>query len=1117
MQHSYPPHSHRKQAGFTLVELLISLVIAGIISIGVFDIYLSFFQSTERQDQVLEMQQNARVAIDDLERDLRLAGVDVTRNDGVLPNQAVFAYGAPYEIIFNANVDGTRGGIKRSASPSSIPFGGAVTTPFYAPAVDYPLAETIRWTLDSSNDGIIGADDKMNTDNPNLYRLTRQVYGINGAGNSNGPESATASEGVRGPEVYSDGSRPPVLFQYWIKEWDANTNRAADASEDINGNGVLDAFLWGDSNSNGILDPAEITDLMTGNNGGPKVIDGFNAPITPTTGDTRIQALSMTRAQALSNISRVVVSLVTETQKPDPNYNSSPHGSAYKYREQQVVSSVTPRNVLNDVTSDLVMTLTAASLEVTCPAVNTLLTLRLFKSDGSPYTAATQVDLTTSQGVLSPTNTAAETITVTGGTATATITADANSISATAVINASTTILGTPLYAATVVTFLPSAPTQISLSANPAALPADGVSTSRITATLLDDCGKPAGDNGTIAWSLSESLPGIGGTISPIGAGPPFLVSGNSATADLKAGNTAAIATVSATYNGAATGTTTVNYTNCSILVTPALSTIPANGTSQTAISLKLLNLVGVPQPGVDITVTTDGGSINGPPNPQTKTVTTAADGSATVTLTSDNLPHIADIIAQVSPIGAVCPAAVGSTTVEFSDCSMLVTSSVPEVIPGNPGGTATITAKVTNGGTGLGLPNQPISFSYDAALGNGTINPTTGTTDAGGFATTTFTAGAQNGTQETIQVSSACGSGSASIFVRDCDVSVSASPQVIPPAFGNSTVISATVTSSNTGSAPLAGRSVRFTLSDPSLATLSTPTTVLTDINGVATVTLNSAGLAGTVAVIATTDCGSASTDVVLNDWQLAINAANSSVSQGGSLAIVTTLTNGGIPSVPTGGTNVVLNMAGSGTPGSLIAPPTMTVIGGLTSHLFTAGSTSGTVTITASTTVLGFPLTASVDITVTSPTAGSPLVLNIGSPNTCGGGNDKVAFSIRNTGVTDLTILSMAIQWTGGGKLDKIKTEGQTSDCKGGGTAWKDSCTGAAPTKKPKSTASITGFCNSQNMDIPVGGTYVINELKIKNVDMRGQNFNIIVTHEPVGGGPVGTSTISFTTPPL
>ena len=64
----------RNEPGFTLIEILIALAIAGIISTAIYNLYISQSRIYTQQEQVSDMQQNARVAMDIISRHVRMAG-----------------------------------------------------------------------------------------------------------------------------------------------------------------------------------------------------------------------------------------------------------------------------------------------------------------------------------------------------------------------------------------------------------------------------------------------------------------------------------------------------------------------------------------------------------------------------------------------------------------------------------------------------------------------------------------------------------------------------------------------------------------------------------------------------------------------------------------------------------------------------------------------------------------------------------------------------------------------------------------------------------------------------------------------------------------------------------
>lgn len=65
-----------KPHGFTLIELVITLAVSGILMAGVYTAFLSQQNSYLAQEQVAEMQQNIRAGLDMMVRDIRMAGFD---------------------------------------------------------------------------------------------------------------------------------------------------------------------------------------------------------------------------------------------------------------------------------------------------------------------------------------------------------------------------------------------------------------------------------------------------------------------------------------------------------------------------------------------------------------------------------------------------------------------------------------------------------------------------------------------------------------------------------------------------------------------------------------------------------------------------------------------------------------------------------------------------------------------------------------------------------------------------------------------------------------------------------------------------------------------------------
>src|SRR4030043_127343 len=64
----------KKKNGLTLIELLIALVLSSILIAALYRLFISQQKTYTVQDQVADMQQNIRVAIDQMTREIRMAG-----------------------------------------------------------------------------------------------------------------------------------------------------------------------------------------------------------------------------------------------------------------------------------------------------------------------------------------------------------------------------------------------------------------------------------------------------------------------------------------------------------------------------------------------------------------------------------------------------------------------------------------------------------------------------------------------------------------------------------------------------------------------------------------------------------------------------------------------------------------------------------------------------------------------------------------------------------------------------------------------------------------------------------------------------------------------------------
>ena len=74
--------TEKSEQGFTLIELLIAMVIALVVLTSISSTFIIQRKTYDMQEQITEMQQNARAAIDMISREVRMAGYDPTDSGG---------------------------------------------------------------------------------------------------------------------------------------------------------------------------------------------------------------------------------------------------------------------------------------------------------------------------------------------------------------------------------------------------------------------------------------------------------------------------------------------------------------------------------------------------------------------------------------------------------------------------------------------------------------------------------------------------------------------------------------------------------------------------------------------------------------------------------------------------------------------------------------------------------------------------------------------------------------------------------------------------------------------------------------------------------------------------
>jgi len=96
----------KKNSGFTLVELMITMAMTGIIVGAVYSTYVIQKKSSIAQEQVVEMQQNLRAATITMVQELRMAGYDPTTNAGATVVAPTAPATAVSSFSFQQDLDG---------------------------------------------------------------------------------------------------------------------------------------------------------------------------------------------------------------------------------------------------------------------------------------------------------------------------------------------------------------------------------------------------------------------------------------------------------------------------------------------------------------------------------------------------------------------------------------------------------------------------------------------------------------------------------------------------------------------------------------------------------------------------------------------------------------------------------------------------------------------------------------------------------------------------------------------------------------------------------------------------------------------------------------------------
>lgn len=264
--------------GFSLLEVLVALAIFATVVGIVLSGFAEFGRNANTEQTVLEVQQSARVTIDELARTIQQTGYNIGRADPYNPThwQRGVIHAGAHAFAFNADIDPAVGPLANTVTltfPDGETYGGE------GAAASVVGAETYVYTLDANGDDSItdadrsaavteGRNPAADTENPLDFALFRRIHGYDGSSYGGtlvavAPHLFTnATPTIR----YPDGTTPEPLFTYWLTE-DLDGNGTLAPTECVNDaiagrcppaiarNPVL--YLWGDTNFDGRLSETE--------------------------------------------------------------------------------------------------------------------------------------------------------------------------------------------------------------------------------------------------------------------------------------------------------------------------------------------------------------------------------------------------------------------------------------------------------------------------------------------------------------------------------------------------------------------------------------------------------------------------------------------------------------------------------------------------------------------------------------------------------------------------------------------------------------------------------------------------------------------------------------------
>ncbi len=320
--------------GFTLIEIMIAMLVGGLVTGAIYSSFISQQQNALIQDQIVEIQQNMRAAVDIMTREIRMAGFDDTEKTHLELTPASVLVAGPAQIVISMDLN----------------FNGMVVDPDPAPP-DLEAGEVIAYRFCDDAAGV-----RLDNINNGIADAGVANFGRNTGGNIDADPLAFA-EGM--PDIPGGLDYSPIAeniqavgFAYAFIDPATNALAFNDTSILGGGNGIQDfgeTFVWAvdtnadeiwnnlDTNTDGIINETDLDNVLP-------------APAFGTTVSSAINGTNMAFAQKRSAIRAVRIWILARARNPDPKYTNN---STYVVGRQVIKVNDNFRRRLLEVIVDL--------------------------------------------------------------------------------------------------------------------------------------------------------------------------------------------------------------------------------------------------------------------------------------------------------------------------------------------------------------------------------------------------------------------------------------------------------------------------------------------------------------------------------------------------------------------------------------------------------------------------------------------------------------------------------------------------------------------------------------------------------------------------------------------